>query len=201
MKPATWAKAIGAVALAAVLDANVFHWSTPVGGAQPAPVAGPVDPSGSGPAAGGGAPAPAAGGWFPPLPPAAVAGLQLDRPHHNQVIGIDLAVPAGTPIYAMHPGLVAYVSGGCGLGIKVVGAGVATKSCHSQRRLVAAGTWVAAGAHIADVGSTGDSTGPHLHLELEAGGRVRCPGPVLLALYGGRPVPDPARLPATGCSS
>ena len=92
--------------------------------------------------------------------------------------GSDFAAPDGTPILAAADGTVtvAEFSGGYG-GLVVIehtidGATVATAYAHSWEHgiHVAAGDRVTAGQHIADVGSSGMSTGPHLHFEVRDGG-------------------------------
>ena len=189
MRPRTIAGAVLAVFALAAVDGNITHWSRPAtGAAAPVPAAPPVA---AGPVG--------TTGWVVPLPVEALGG-PLDAPHHDYP-AVDIPVAAGTPIAAMQAGTVAYVGGTCGLGIAVAGDGVAVKVCHASRRLVAEGATVAAGQHIADAGSTGNSDGPHAHFEVRAGGALRRPGPLLAALYAGRSVPDPASLPATGCVS
>jgi hypothetical protein len=83
--------------------------------------------------------------------------------------GVDLGVPSGTPIYATNDGLVTFAGWDQGHGNMVVidhGHEVTTRYCHASRLLVGAGDQVAAGDVIALVGSTGQSTGPHLHYEI-----------------------------------
>lgn len=83
--------------------------------------------------------------------------------------GIDLAAPTGTPIYAVHEGLVIDSSYESGFGYHVTidhGNGVKIIYAHAVELLVPAGRQVRAGDLIAKVGSTGNSTGPHLHFEI-----------------------------------
>ena len=83
--------------------------------------------------------------------------------------GIDFAVPMGTPIYATGPGTVikAGRNGGYGNMIEIRHAdGMTTRYAHLSRIFVKPGQKVAAGARIAASGSTGRSTGPHLHYEV-----------------------------------
>ena len=84
--------------------------------------------------------------------------------------GIDIAGPVGTPIVAAAPGVVekaGWNSGGYGNMVEVRHAdGSMTRYAHNSRNTVRAGQRVAQGQHIADMGSTGYSTGPHLHFEV-----------------------------------
>ena len=100
--------------------------------------------------------------------------------------GLDLAVPQGTPVRAAAAGTV--LSAGwnaAGYGFCVVldhGHGLTTLYAHLLETAVAAGDGVAAGRPIGLVGSTGSSTGPHLHFEVRAQGRPADPEPLLAAL-------------------
>ncbi|MFD5826516.1 hypothetical protein [Lentzea sp. NPDC060358] len=60
---------------------------------------------------------------------------------------------------------------------------------------VVAGTAVSAGRRV---GTTGNSTGLHLHIAIRISGTSRCPQNFLLALYDGRTPPAPSSLPRTG---
>ena len=90
--------------------------------------------------------------------------------------GLDIAAPTGTPIYAAAAGTV--VSSGWsdnGFGYCILishGNGVQTLYAHCSDLYVSAGEYVSQGEHIAAVGSTGWSTGPHLHLEIRVNGSV-----------------------------
>ena len=90
---------------------------------------------------------------------------------HN---GIDIGAPTGTPIVAAAPGVVTYArwnSGGYGNLVEVTHPdGSLTLYAHNSRILVEEGEQVEQGQHIADMGSTGFSTGPHLHFELHSAG-------------------------------
>jgi murein DD-endopeptidase MepM/ murein hydrolase activator NlpD len=90
---------------------------------------------------------------------------------HN---GIDIGAPTGTPIVAAAPGVVTYArwnSGGYGNLVEVTHPdGSLTLYAHNNRILVEEGEQVEQGQHIADMGSTGFSTGPHLHFELHSAG-------------------------------
>lgn len=89
--------------------------------------------------------------------------------------GIDVAGPVGTPIVAAAPGVVeraGWNSGGYGNLVEVRHAdGSMTRYAHNSRIMVRSGQRVAQGQHIADMGSTGYSTGPHLHFEVHVPSR------------------------------
>jgi murein DD-endopeptidase MepM/ murein hydrolase activator NlpD len=87
--------------------------------------------------------------------------------------GIDLAADAGTPIYSVAAGTVLTAGWAyAGYGISVVvdhGNGIQTHYAHQSRTAVQPGQKVKAGQVIGYEGSTGDSTGPHLHFEVHQG--------------------------------
>jgi murein DD-endopeptidase MepM/ murein hydrolase activator NlpD len=92
--------------------------------------------------------------------------------------GSDFAAPDGTPIYAVADGVVVragYTDSGGGVIViehTVQGQRIASYYIHMWQDgiYVSAGETVTAGQHIGDVGSSGHSTGPHLHLEIHPGG-------------------------------
>lgn len=88
--------------------------------------------------------------------------------------GIDIAAPIGTPIMAAASGEVVFSgwnSGGFGNLVKIRhGDGSVTYYAHNNRLLVRRGEYVEQGQQIAEMGSTGRSTGPHLHFEIRVGG-------------------------------
>lgn len=88
--------------------------------------------------------------------------------------GLDFAAPAGTPIYAADSGKVIYSgynSGGYGnLVIIEHDNGDQTYYAHCSKLYVSVGSYVSKGQHIAGVGTTGDSTGNHLHFEIRKNG-------------------------------
>ena len=88
--------------------------------------------------------------------------------------GIDIAAEFGTPIQAPAPGRVIFAGrkGGLGLAITVDhGFGVRTTYGHLQRVLVQPGAHVTRGQELATMGSSGLSTGPHVHYIVEVGGK------------------------------
>lgn len=92
--------------------------------------------------------------------------------------GTDIPAPEGTPILAAHSGTV-LVSGWNGsYGNQVMldnGAGLSTRYAHMTATAVTAGETVTAGQVIGYVGSTGDSTGNHLHFEVMQNGVLVAP--------------------------
>ena len=88
--------------------------------------------------------------------------------------GMDLAVPIGTPIRAALPGTVTvskYNAGGYGYYVMIDhGNGLSTLYGHCSQLLARVGQTVQAGDIIALSGSTGRSTGPHLHFEVRING-------------------------------
>ena len=90
--------------------------------------------------------------------------------------GLDVAAPIGTPIYAAAAGTVTsagWSNQGYGYCVEITHSnGVKTLYAHCSELYVSAGKTVAQGEHIAAVGSTGWSTGPHLHLEIRVNGTV-----------------------------
>ncbi len=87
--------------------------------------------------------------------------------------GLDIATSSGTPISVVADGTVtcAQYSGAYGNLVKVShGNGVETWYAHTSKMYVTVGQEVKAGDTIAAVGSTGNSTGPHLHFEIRING-------------------------------
>lgn len=86
--------------------------------------------------------------------------------------GVDYGAPSGTPVLAAHAGVVTTGNdpNGYGRWVRVRGEGYQTIYAHMRRVVVTAGATVEAGAQIGEVGSTGNSTGPHLHFGLKLDG-------------------------------
>jgi murein DD-endopeptidase MepM/ murein hydrolase activator NlpD len=127
----------------------------------------------------------AASGWT--IPVKAVVGSGFRSPSRPTHQGVDLIVGKHSPIYAAASGVVSVMKcdedrngrqscnvdghpgkGGCGWMVEVVHAGnVMTRYCHMvERPAVSVGQQVAAGDIIGRVGSSGNSSGPHLHFEV-----------------------------------
>ena len=93
---------------------------------------------------------------------------------HHDYPAADIAAPSGAPLYALALGVVGNAwhmpSGNCGIGFTLrTGDGRSWTYCHLSylEPSVQPGALLAAGAPVGLVGSTGHSTGPHLHLQLE----------------------------------
>ena len=83
--------------------------------------------------------------------------------------GLDFAGPEGTKVMSVAAGLVTYAGDRSGFGEMVEinhGNGLATRYCHNEKILVKQGDMVRKGQELALMGSTGRSTGPHLHFEV-----------------------------------
>lgn len=96
--------------------------------------------------------------------------------------GIDLAAPTGTPVYATADGIVGRADWFSSYGLYISidhGADLETRYAHLSRLAVAAGDTVQAGDVIGYVGSTGRSTGPHLHYEVRVDGVAVNPIPYM----------------------
>lgn len=87
--------------------------------------------------------------------------------------GLDISAPMGSPIYAPANGKVLFVGDDSGYGLTVAlnhGNGMSTRFAHLNSSAVKAGQNVSRGELIAFVGSSGRSTGPHLHYEVRLNG-------------------------------
>jgi len=105
---------------------------------------------------------------------------------HGIHTGLDLGAPKGTPIFAADDGIVTH--SGCGkscasgYGYYVDidhGNGITTRYGHTSARFVTVGQQVHRGETIALIGSTGHSTGPHLHFEVRVNGHYTNPLPYI----------------------
>ena len=103
--------------------------------------------------------------------------------------GVDYGAPEGTPVWAVGDGVVTLAgwNGGCGLMVQVRHRnGFDSVYCHLSRVNVAAGARVAQRQVVGRVGSTGLSTGPHLHYAIRQGGAYV--NPLRLQFPRGEPV-------------
>lgn len=148
----------------------VRAWAAPQPGLRPGPAAGALAPNKGAPAV-----LPRISSRF---------GVRGD-PFHRAArmhYGIDIPGRVGTPVRAAETGVVRFAgrAGGYGNLVEIAhGDGLATRYAHLARILVPAGTQVVRGETIALMGSTGRSTGSHLHFELRADGRAVDPLPHL----------------------
>ncbi len=118
--------------------------------------------------------------------------LRKYRMHH----GIDYAAPYGTPVFSVGPGVVVFAGWKGGYGKVVIirhPKGFETRYGHLSRIAVNVGQYVSAGSYIGNVGSTGLSTGPHLHFEMRRNGKLV--NPLKLKIPSDKPI-DPNRLDA-----
>lgn len=102
-------------------------------------------------------------------------GWRIDPFNGNKAFheGLDFTANTGTPIRAAADGIVsaAEQSGAYGKLVKIEhGAGLETRYAHTSKILVKVGERVTKGQIVAEVGSTGRSTGPHLHYEIRLNG-------------------------------
>ncbi len=125
--------------------------------------------------------------FLPTLPPieninyTSNFGYRLDPFSGHQTFheGVDFAADTGTPINAAASGKVIYAETHPAYGKTVDidhGNGLVTRYAHGSELLVASGDLVVRGQRIARVGSTGRSTGPHLHFEVRLNGVPQNPG-------------------------
>ena len=103
--------------------------------------------------------------------------------------GVDLAAPIGTPIYASADGVISRADWFSSYGLYVSiehGGNIETRYGHMSRLNVAAGQEVRKGDIIGFVGTTGRSTGPHLHYEVRIAGEAVNPVPYMQANLAAR---------------
>jgi murein DD-endopeptidase MepM/ murein hydrolase activator NlpD len=124
-------------------------------------------------------------GLLAPVPGAVTSNFGMRRHpilgYTRMHAGIDFKASYGTPIMAVSDGRVTSAgrSGGCGIQVRLEhGGALSTRYCHMSRMAVSPGMQVRRGQVIGYVGSTGLSTGPHLHYEMYRGGRVINPATV-----------------------
>jgi murein DD-endopeptidase MepM/ murein hydrolase activator NlpD len=102
--------------------------------------------------------------------------------------GLDFPAPVGTPIFAAAGGVVVNAEPNPDFGNMVEidhGKGLATMYAHTSRMFVKNGDIVRKGQKIAEVGTTGRSTGPHLHFEVHVNGVPQNPAKYLASLHPG----------------
>ncbi|MBP3673003.1 MAG: peptidoglycan DD-metalloendopeptidase family protein [Oscillospiraceae bacterium] len=123
--------------------------------------------------------APSSSGWISPLSSYTLTSPFGMRIHPIQKVwkmhnGVDMSAPQGTPIYAAKSGKVtktSYQAGGAGYYVSINhGDGFSSVYMHMTHYIVSPGQYVSAGQVIGYVGSTGGSTGPHLHFGISYNG-------------------------------
>jgi murein DD-endopeptidase MepM/ murein hydrolase activator NlpD len=108
----------------------------------------------------------------------ALEPVDPDCPGGHFHSGIDLAVAAGTPVHATLAGVAQVIDDTTGYGLHIIidhADGLSSLYGHLESVCVTTGEDVAAGEVIGQVGSTGDSTGPHLHFEIRVKGTPENP--------------------------
>ena len=118
-------------------------------------------------------------GLIAPVPGRISSGFGMRRHpilgYRRMHAGIDFRARHGTPIVAVTDARVSGAGrmGGCGIAVRLDhGNGLSTRYCHMSRMAVNRGQSVRRGQVIGYVGSTGLSTGPHLHYEMYRNGRA-----------------------------
>jgi Meckel syndrome type 1 protein len=145
------------------------------------------------------APAPAAAACGTPASPVAgtvTGSFGEDRGSHRHA-GRDISAPTGTPVRAVDCGTVTKAASEGGYGNIVCvqhSASVSTCYAHLSSFETKSGDYVEVGQVIGRVGSTGNSTGPHLHFEVRENGRAVDPAPYLdgAAKSASKPATAPA---------
>lgn len=141
------------------------------------------------------------------VPLSGLDAAAMSKDHHDYP-AVDVAVPTGTPVHAVHGGRVTLIDESrCGWGVSIKGNDGATYLyCHASARNVRNGQQVVAGEQIMQSGGmpgsrgAGSSTGPHLHLQIEANSRLVCPQGLIEAWARGE-FETPEQAPTSGCSS
>jgi murein DD-endopeptidase MepM/ murein hydrolase activator NlpD len=132
---------------------------------------------------------PTAGPWMKPLARSTITQafgctwvsiepVDASCPGGHWHAGVDLAAARGTPVVAAIAGVIAVVVSATGYGLHVIidsGGGLTTLYGHLSAVSVSTGDHVDAGEQIGAVGSTGNSTGPHLHFEVRRDGIAEDP--------------------------
>lgn len=104
--------------------------------------------------------------------------------------GLDFRAPTGTPVLAVHQGRVAKTAWHPAYGRMIIldlGGGVTAWYCHLSRVSVSAGEGVSAGERIGAVGTSGNTSGPHLHFEVRLWDQPSDPTAYLWGGSRGRP--------------
>ena len=100
---------------------------------------------------------------------------RLSRSHARMHLGVDIAAPTGSPVKAPADGKVLFAGYKGGYGLTVIldhGGELTTLFGHNSRLFVSEGDVVKRGQEISLVGTTGHSTGPHVHYEVRIEGQA-----------------------------
>jgi murein DD-endopeptidase MepM/ murein hydrolase activator NlpD len=107
------------------------------------------------------------------------AGVRRISQYYNwRHKGLDIAGPTGTPLYSSDPGVVEFSGWLNGYGYNVLvnhQNGIKTRYAHASKLFVSKGEYVTRGQTLAAMGSTGWSTGPHIHYEVIVNGVKKNP--------------------------
>lgn len=142
-----------------------------------------------------------------PAARAAIDPAWLSAPHHDYP-AIDIPFPQGTTARAIFNGRVTWVgfqAGGCGYGATLAattadGTRLDATYCHAQvMPSLSHGQLVNAFQPVLSVGSTGSSSGPHLHIQVRRNGVLVCPQAALRAAWNSQSY-DFNHAPTTGCT-
>jgi murein DD-endopeptidase MepM/ murein hydrolase activator NlpD len=113
--------------------------------------------------------------WIWPVEVPILQFTEFDADPGHIHLGLDMAAPAGTPVLAARSGTVVSAGWHDGYGWNVVvdhGDGIQTRYAHGSTLYVSVGDKVEQGQVLLPMGSTGRSTGPHLHFEVILNGHV-----------------------------
>jgi len=105
-------------------------------------------------------------------------GYRITQYYSWRHFAVDIANKRGTPIYATDTGVIQYVGWSIGYGYNIIidhGGSKKTRYAHLSKFYVKTGQKVGKGESIGAMGSTGWSTGPHLHFEVIINGRKHNP--------------------------
>ncbi len=128
------------------------------------------------------------------------------KPHHDYPAS-DIPVQTGTPVYSMSGGTITSAPNGgkCGTGVSIdAGNGIKFVYCHGSDGGsvpgASVGDVVKPGQLIMHSASTGNSSGPHLHVGLKINGTSHCPQNLFVGIAEGN-IPDLNALPTSGCTN
>jgi murein DD-endopeptidase MepM/ murein hydrolase activator NlpD len=139
------------------------------------------------------------GGWTSPVLVYRITAEFGEKGRHwtTRHTGLDFLAPRGTPVRAVHDGVVVKLAWHKAYGRMVIleiSPGVTLWYCHLSAVSVALGP-VTRGQELGKIGSSGNATGPHLHLEVRVHDRPTDPRTYLFGDPPGTPGPVPTWLP------